>query len=1490
MHKKILSMILAIAMVISLFAGIAVTASAATGAFVKCTDETLTSGKYVLVAGSSALTNTAASNWGALTAVEPADDQIVDPDDSIVWTLNVTDGAFTLYNEAAAVSVYCSAAKKLAMDASNATTWTATAQGDGTYKIYNETAGYLSLNGSSGFRPYANGYGTFVFTLYKLSEGACTHANATSETTTAATCTEAGVETWTCPDCEATWTEAVEATDHAWTEVITIAATCTEPGEKTKTCSTCSATETEAIEALGHSYAEGVCSVCGEAQPAAKSYELISNASKLAEGDKIIIVGAKGEVYYAMSTEQKTNNRGQIEVAVAEDGSITEIEGVQVITLGGGEGAWTLGVTDGVLTATSTTTSNYLRTAAEADQYCYFSIEIDGTTGVATVKAINKTSRNWMRYNSTSSCFACYTSGQNDIYIYREIDENACAHEWGEWNVDAAASCETAGSQSRTCALCSEVETMEIPATGHTYNYVDNTTTVDGTCACGATVSYTVNTIAEAKADTEGTATYNVKGIVTYVSETEYYIQDETGALCIYFGYNATMPEVALGDMLFVRDTITTYKGLIETTNTTAAEVVVLSAENELPLAEVTLADLLADTTNEYLGERVIIKDLTIGVINPADVTALTDAEGNTINIYKAEGLAENVSANDTVDVIAIVSTRDGYQLRVNPGTAATDVVVTAEGEEEVVTVSTIADAIAGEAGAYYLVEGVVTFIDGRNVTIQDETAGLNVYLKASAANTVVGDKVRVYGTISTYNGLIQFSGIDETNADFYSVISADNTVEAQAVALADLIADTTNEYLSEKVALTNLTITAVGSYSTSSKTVTYTVSDGTNTISIYKAPAATAEDVLTVGSIINVEAIVSTYNGYQLRVVDASKIEVIGTCEHATTELQNVVAGDCVTDGYTGDTVCTLCGAVVTAGETITAPGHNYVDGTCEECGEEEPAPVDYSGTYYIAAVRTAEGSTYAYMSNNLGTASTKRYQAVDSTLTEAPAEIADAIEDYVFTISAYGDGTYYITDAYSAYLTWTSGNSGELTGASPMFVSIEAGEKEGTVRISFTGDALRYLSLNSNASNNYFAWYKSGQVMDLVLIPVAGEIHYHSWNETDRVESTCTDAGSVTYACSCGKTKTETIEANGHANVLVNNGDGTHYTQCCVCLEVFGENVEHTFVDGACECGATEVVEPEMKPDANLAFSMSITVGAEMQVVYTVVASKVSSYESFYLEVSKNVVGGDPVVTTYGLAEGMTEMLVLTNAAGKVSGYRATYTGINAKEMGDEFTATLYAVAADGTIYYSNANTNSIKSFLMGKITDTVSPATLKTLAVDMLNYGAAAQLNFSYDAENLVNADLTDEQKALGTQTIPEAVDSTVITGDGINLTASVTVKSKVELTLTCMYKTEDASNVKFIFKDKDGNVLAELAPTNHVANRAVQCVYDQVGAKQMRELITIEVYDGDTLVSKTLTWSVESYVASTLAKTTTSEILANMVNAMLIYGDSAAAYLG
>ena len=60
--------------------------------------------------------------------------------------------------------------------------------------------------------------------------------------------------------------------------------------------------------------------------------------------------------------------------------------------------------------------------------------------------------------------------------------------------------------------------------------------------------------------------------------------------------------------------------------------------------------------------------------------------------------------------------------------------------------------------------------------------------------------------------------------------------------------------------------------------------------------------------------------------------------CDHANTELQNVKEATCTEDGYSGDKVCTACGTTVETGTVITAAGsHSGGTATCTEkakCG----------------------------------------------------------------------------------------------------------------------------------------------------------------------------------------------------------------------------------------------------------------------------------------------------------------------------------------------------------------------------------------------------------------------------------------------------------------------------------------------------------------------------------------------------------------------------
>ena len=52
-----------------------------------------------------------------------------------------------------------------------------------------------------------------------------------------------------------------------------------------------------------------------------------------------------------------------------------------------------------------------------------------------------------------------------------------------------------------------------------------------------------------------------------------------------------------------------------------------------------------------------------------------------------------------------------------------------------------------------------------------------------------------------------------------------------------------------------------------------------------------------------------------------------------------------CTEDGYTGDTVCSVCGHVIAKGEAVPATGHHFEDGVCTVCGAKDPeheAPTD--------------------------------------------------------------------------------------------------------------------------------------------------------------------------------------------------------------------------------------------------------------------------------------------------------------------------------------------------------------------------------------------------------------------------------------------------------------------------------------------------------------------------------------------------------------------
>ena len=153
-------------------------------------------------------------------------------------------------------------------------------------------------------------------------------------------------------------------------------------------------------------------------QPAGSGTYLVTDAAELAAGDQIVIVAADSDV--ALGTTQNNNNRAQ--AAVTKDGNaVTYGEDVQIITLEEGTvaGTFAMNVGDGYLYAASSD-KNYLRTETAKSDNGAWTITID-ENGIATIKANGEFTRNWLRYNSQSSLFACYKSGQQDVKIYKIV-------------------------------------------------------------------------------------------------------------------------------------------------------------------------------------------------------------------------------------------------------------------------------------------------------------------------------------------------------------------------------------------------------------------------------------------------------------------------------------------------------------------------------------------------------------------------------------------------------------------------------------------------------------------------------------------------------------------------------------------------------------------------------------------------------------------------------------------------------------------------------------------------------------------------------------------------------------------------------------------------------------------------------------------------------------------------------------------------------------
>ena len=180
----------------------------------------------------------------------------------------------------------------------------------------------------------------------------------------------------------------------------------------------------------------------------------------------------------------------------------------------------------------------------------------------------------------------------------------------------------------------------------------------------------------------------------------------------------------------------------------------------------------------------------------------------------------------------------------------------------------------------------------------------------------------------------------------------------------------------------------------------------------------------------------------------------------------------------------------------------------------------------------------------------------------------------------------------------------------------------------------------------------------------------------------------------------------------------------------------VEHNYVDGTCQsCGEQEKVEVQQPgfefTGASLLFEDEI-------------------FYNFYFMPSNtaDVVEYGIITFTTKLADG-THADAVDVIPGAVDNGDGTYTvrtnGIPAKEMGDWLYFRVYAKLSDDSYAYATTYGYRATAYANTVLSGN-SDAKTKALMVAMLNYGAAAQTYFSHNTDSLMNASLTEDQKAL------------------------------------------------------------------------------------------------------------------------------------------------
>ena len=442
---------------------------------------------------------------------------------------------------------------------------------------------------------------------------------------------------------------------------------------------------------------------------------------------------------------------------------------------------------------------------------------------------------------------------------------------------------------------------------------------------------------------------------------------------------------------------------------TTSGGTHVVSAVSTAGLSAIYIQNV-ASATNTQLRPTAISITYTIPsssnpTISANNVEIDYDATQGSI-AYELQNATGNVTAaitsGDWITSIGTI-TSDTVPFTCSANTAATARTATVTlsfngANDKVVTITqggnpdvfiTIAEARAQGTGNV-VTKGYVTSCVGTTGYIQDATAAICVF----GSSLTVGDEIRVAGTLSNYNGLLEITSPTVT------VVSSGNTIEPELMTIAEAVASTNQGWY---IRIEDATVTNISGSGNSQNT---TVKQGENTIVVRGNLSTT----VAVNDHISFNGNIGYYNGNQIAnpqdvtvlqnndpTISAENVNIAYNATEGVIEytVNNPVSGglltasttaDWLTIGTVGVTVpftCTINDAVTARTATVTLTyTYNSTETVTKDVTVTQAAYEAPHYTWDLSTDQTATATaTEMTWTSNFATMAVEKYNASTAT-----------------------------------------------------------------------------------------------------------------------------------------------------------------------------------------------------------------------------------------------------------------------------------------------------------------------------------------------------------------------------------------------------------------------------------------------------------------------------------------------------------------------------